>query len=222
MELLLLGNVIQALNICLFLQGEGSSGQPMAHCRVRHSCCPRGWGSLQPPNTETQLNPEQCFTHAAPLPCLAAVKGEMKLGFYPLPPCPHQCSLLHQPQHQSAPQRDLLWSPSQPETSFLRYHPRHDCYLSDLKLGHFGPEAYHYDTVDQVAGQGQAVEGESMVTRTGRCRHHLHLNKAAGSVLWQEHGPACLPCGSETFLSPPKHPLGYRAAAKSGQRIDSA
>lgn len=116
-----------------------------------------------------------CFTHAVPLPCLAAVKGEMKLGFYPLPPCPHQCSLLYQPQHQSAPQWDLLWSPSQPETSFLRYHPSHDCYLADLKLGHFGPEAYHYDTVDQVAGQGQAVEGESTVTRTGRCRHHLQL-----------------------------------------------
>lgn len=214
MELLLLGNVIQTLHIYLFLQGEGSSGQLMTHCRGRvesTTAAVPGAGAPSSHRAQKLSQTRLCFTHAVPLPCLPAGKGEMRLGSYPLPPCPHRCSPLHQPQHQSAPRWDLLWSPPQPGTSFLRYHPSTDCYLSDLKRGHFGPEAHRYDTVDQAAGQGQAAEGESTVTRTtrtGRCRHHLHLNKAVGSVLWQERGPACLPCGSQTFLSPPKHPLG--------------
>jgi len=41
--------------------------------------------------------------------------------------------------------QNLVWSPSQSETSFLKYCFSTECYLFDIKLGHFGPAAHHQD-----------------------------------------------------------------------------
>lgn len=123
------------------------------------------------------------------------------------PPSPCYLQCLGRVPQMCAPTSpwDLVRSPSQSETSFLRYHSCTGKLPLWPKRRPFWPSSTSPGCWRPCVCQGQATKRKGLVMRMA-AGTLWNLIRLLGSVLHWEHGFACLLCGSKTFLLPLKKP----------------